>query len=95
MKILTYAKTKGTWIINFLRTKTQVKSVLSHFFPLWFLGFFLCYLEVFLSLMIIFYYLIFPMAFIVLPFTIRCLLHLGFNCEIPMKLYYFYILFKE
>ena len=84
VKILTSAETEGTWVINFLRTKTlKVKAVLSHFFPLWFLGF-LSYLEVFLSLMIIFYYLVFPMAF-----TIRYLPHLGFNCEIPMKLYYF------
>ena len=29
------------------------------------------------------------MAFTVLPFTMRYLPHLGFNCEIPMKLYYF------
>ena len=40
MKILTSAKTKGTWIINFLRTKTlKVKSVLITFFSFMVSGF--------------------------------------------------------
>ena len=40
VKILTSAETEGTWVINFLRTKTlKVKAVLSHFFSIMVSGF--------------------------------------------------------